>query len=107
MVFSLALWGIHLSFCLKLFLYLHLAGPPKLHLVIMRNLSKIRILILGFLKHENNRSHNDFDAVITCSCAGDTCLNGGFPGGQFGMKHAFDKFTVLDQEKTTVKTIFQ
>ncbi len=48
-----------------------------------------------------------FDAVITCSCAGDTCLNGGFPGGQFGMKHAFDKFTVLDQEKTTVKTIFQ
>jgi hypothetical protein len=48
-----------------------------------------------------------FDAVITCSCAGDTCLNGGFPGGQFGMKHAFDKFTVLDHEKTTIKTVFQ
>ena len=48
-----------------------------------------------------------FDAVITCSCGGDTCLNGGFPGGQFGMKHAFDKFTILDQEKTIVKTVFQ
>ena len=48
-----------------------------------------------------------FDAVITCSCGGDTCLNGGFPGGQFGMKHAFDKFTILDQTTTVVKTVFQ
>ncbi len=48
-----------------------------------------------------------FDAVITCSSAGDTCLNGGFPGGQFGMKHSWDKFTVHDQNTTVVKTIFQ
>jgi len=48
-----------------------------------------------------------FDAVITCSCGGDTCLNGGFPGGQFGMKHAFDKFAILDQGTTVVKTVFQ
>lgn len=48
-----------------------------------------------------------YDAVITCSCAGDTCLNGGFPGGQFGMKHAFDKFTINDQGTTVVKTVFQ
>jgi len=48
-----------------------------------------------------------FDAVITCSCTGDTCLNGGFPGGQFGMKHAFDKFTILDQGTTVIKTVFQ
>ena len=48
-----------------------------------------------------------YDAVITCSCGGDTCLNGGFPGGQFGMKHAFDKFTIEDQGSTVIKTIFQ
>ncbi len=48
-----------------------------------------------------------FDAVITCSCGGDTCLNGGFPGGQFGMKHAWDKFTIQDQETTVVRTVFQ
>jgi hypothetical protein len=48
-----------------------------------------------------------YDAVITCSCLGDTCLNGGFPGGQFGEKHSFDKFTIIDQETTVVKTVFQ
>ena len=48
-----------------------------------------------------------FDAVITCSCGGDTCLNGGFPGGRFGMKHDFDKFTIYDQGTTVVKTVFQ
>jgi hypothetical protein len=48
-----------------------------------------------------------YDAVISCSCAGDTCLNGGFPGGQFGMKHNFDKFTVENQKNTIIETHFQ
>lgn len=48
-----------------------------------------------------------YDAVITCSCAGDTCLNGDFPGGRFGMKHTFDKFLIDNQKVTVVETRFQ
>ncbi|MFA5815084.1 MAG: hypothetical protein WC865_05650 [Bacteroidales bacterium] len=48
-----------------------------------------------------------YDAVITCSCAGDTCLNGNFPGGRFGMKHAFNKFNIENQKSTVIETHFQ
>jgi len=48
-----------------------------------------------------------YDAVITCSCGGDTCLNGGFPGGRFGMKHNFNKFTIENQKSTVIETHFQ
>ena len=48
-----------------------------------------------------------YDATITCSCAGDTCLNGGFPGGRFGVKHNFNKFYVLEQQTTIIETHFQ
>ena len=48
-----------------------------------------------------------YDAVITCSCAGDTCLNGGFPGGQFGMKHNFNRFSIENQKSTVIETHFQ
>lgn len=48
-----------------------------------------------------------YDAVITCSCAGDTCLNGDFPGGRFGMKHAFNKFSIEVQKSTVIETHFQ
>ncbi|MBT3748185.1 MAG: hypothetical protein HOG34_04310 [Bacteroidetes bacterium] len=47
-----------------------------------------------------------WEAVITCSCGGDTCLNGGFPGGKFGMKYDFDEFLVVTGETTTIKTRF-
>jgi hypothetical protein len=48
-----------------------------------------------------------YDAVITCSCGGDTCLNGSFPGGRYGMKHNFDKFAVVQQQNTIVETHFE
>jgi hypothetical protein len=48
-----------------------------------------------------------YDAVITCSCAGDTCLNGAFPGGRYGMKHDFDKFNIENQKNTVIETHFQ
>ncbi len=48
-----------------------------------------------------------YEAVITCSCGGDTCLNGGFPGGEFGMKYDFLDFFVEDQKTTIIKTIFK
>jgi len=48
-----------------------------------------------------------YDAVITCSCAGDTCLNGGFPGGRFGMKHNFNRFNIENQKSTVIETHFQ
>jgi len=47
-----------------------------------------------------------YEAVITCSCGGDTCLNGGFPGGKFGMKYDFSNFYIEDQKSTIIKTIF-
>ncbi|MEA1877862.1 MAG: hypothetical protein U9N86_13475 [Bacteroidota bacterium] len=48
-----------------------------------------------------------YEAVITCSCDGDTCLNGGFPGGRFGMIYDFLNFYVEDQKTTIIKTIFK
>ncbi len=48
-----------------------------------------------------------YNAVITCSCGGDTCLNGGFPGGRFGMKYNFDKFEIENQKTTIIETHFQ
>jgi len=47
-----------------------------------------------------------YNAVITCSCGGDTCLNGGFPGGQFGMKYNFNKFEIENQKNTIIETHF-
>jgi len=47
-----------------------------------------------------------YEARITCSCDGDTCLYGGFPGGKYGMKHAFLNFYVIDQGTTVVKPEF-
>jgi len=46
-------------------------------------------------------------AVITCSCEGDTCLNGGFPGGRFGMKHNFNRFSIEKQKTLVIETHFQ
>jgi len=40
-----------------------------------------------------------YQAGITCSCLGDTCLWEGFPGGRFGAKWSMDKITVLKGEK--------
>jgi len=48
-----------------------------------------------------------YDAVITCSCGRDTCLNGGFPDGRFGMKHNFNKFSIEIQKSTVIETHFQ
>ena len=48
-----------------------------------------------------------YDAVITCSCAGDTCLNGDFPGGQYGTKHNFDKFPIEVGKSIVIETHFQ
>lgn len=47
-----------------------------------------------------------YEAIITCSCEGDTCLNGGFPGGKYGMKHTFLNFYVIDQETILIKPEF-
>ena len=36
-----------------------------------------------------------YQAGITCSCLGDSCLWGGFPGGRFGVRWAIDKVDVI------------
>ncbi len=48
-----------------------------------------------------------YQAVITCSCLGDTCLNGGFPGGQYGFKYDLDKVEVSGGRISTYKTLFE
>jgi hypothetical protein len=45
-----------------------------------------------------------YQAGITCSCLGDTCLWDGFPGGRFGTKWAMDRITIVKGEKLS-KTI--
>lgn len=36
-----------------------------------------------------------YQAGITCSCLGDSCLWGGFPGGRFGVRWAIDMVEVI------------
>lgn len=48
-----------------------------------------------------------YQAVITCTCEGDSCLYGGFPYGYGGMKYTFDKFSIVSGEKTYSRTTFQ
>lgn len=36
-----------------------------------------------------------YQAGITCSCLGDTCLWDGFPGGRFGTKWTMDRITII------------
>jgi hypothetical protein len=45
-----------------------------------------------------------FQAGITCSCLGDTCLWDGYPGGRFGTKWMMDRITIVKGEKLS-KTI--
>lgn len=47
-----------------------------------------------------------FIAAIGCSCDGDTCLYGGFPGGKYGLKYDYGEFTVEADKTTCIKTTF-
>jgi hypothetical protein len=48
-----------------------------------------------------------YQAVITCSLGGDSCMMGGFPYGQGGMKYAFDEVMIKAGEKTYSLPVFQ
>jgi hypothetical protein len=48
-----------------------------------------------------------YQAGITCSCLGDTCLWGGFPGGRFGAKWDMGKITIVKGETLTKTLIFK
>ena len=48
-----------------------------------------------------------YQAVITCSLGGDSCVYGGFPYGQGGMKYAFDEVLIKRGEKTYSMPVFQ
>ena len=48
-----------------------------------------------------------YEAGIACICGGDTCSAAGFPGNQFGGKHTMGKFTIYEDEITTVTPTFQ
>ncbi len=47
-----------------------------------------------------------YQAGITCSCLGDTCLWDGFPGGRFGTKWTMDRITIIKGEKLSKKITF-
>ena len=46
-------------------------------------------------------------AGIACTCEGDSCSAGGFPGNQWGGKFTMDRFTVYEDKVTTVIPTFQ
>lgn len=46
-------------------------------------------------------------AVITCTCEGDSCIQGGFPYGYGGMKYAFDKVEIVKSKTTRSQPTFQ
>jgi hypothetical protein len=48
-----------------------------------------------------------YQAVITCSLGGDSCVMGGFPYGQAGMKYAFDEVIITKGEITRSLPTFQ
>ncbi len=48
-----------------------------------------------------------YQAVITCSLGGDSCIMGGFPYGQGRMKYAFDEVLIKAGEKTRSLPVFQ
>ncbi len=48
-----------------------------------------------------------YQAVITCSLGGDSCVMGGFPYGQGGMKYAFDQVVIIKGEITRSMPSFQ
>ena len=48
-----------------------------------------------------------YEAGIACICGEDSCSAGGFPGNQWGGKHTMGKFTVKEDEMTTITPTFQ
>lgn len=48
-----------------------------------------------------------YQAVITCTSGGDSCIMGGFPYGYGGMKYAFDKVEILEGQTTRSQPVFQ
>jgi hypothetical protein len=47
-----------------------------------------------------------YQAGITCSCLGDTCLWDGFPGGRYGTKWTMYRITIVKGEKLTKSITF-
>jgi hypothetical protein len=48
-----------------------------------------------------------YQVIITCTLGGDSCIQGGFPYGQGGMKYAFDEVLIKAGEKTYSLPVFQ
>jgi hypothetical protein len=48
-----------------------------------------------------------YQALISCSLGGDSCIMGGFPYGQAGMKYAFDEVIITKGEITRSMPSFQ
>jgi hypothetical protein len=48
-----------------------------------------------------------YQAAITCTCGGDSCLTGGFPYGYGGLQYAFDEVTIEKGKKTVSRPAFQ
>jgi hypothetical protein len=48
-----------------------------------------------------------YEAGIACICEGDSCSAGGFPGNQYGGKFTMDRFTIYEDQVTTVIPTFQ
>jgi len=48
-----------------------------------------------------------YQATVTCTCGGDSCIQGGFPYGYGGLRLAFDKVDIVKQKITRSQPLFQ
>jgi hypothetical protein len=48
-----------------------------------------------------------YEAAIACLCGGDSCSGGGFPGNQWGTKHAMGNFTIEKDKVVQIIPSFQ
>jgi hypothetical protein len=48
-----------------------------------------------------------YQVAITCTCGGDSCIQGGFPYGYGGLKFAFDKVDITKGKITRSLPTFQ
>ena len=48
-----------------------------------------------------------YQAIITCTCGGDSCLEGGFPYGYGGMQYTFKQVDVVRGKSVQSQPVFQ
>jgi len=48
-----------------------------------------------------------YQAIITCTCGGDSCIQGGFPYGYGGMQYTFKQVDIVRGKSVQSQPVFQ